>query len=89
MSDAQTLEKLGQEKYNFVNPDDFVFRAEKGLNAEIVRQISAMKNEPEWMLDYRLKAYAHYEKRIIPTWGPDVAKLNLDDIYYYVKPTER
>ncbi len=89
MSDAQTLEKLtGQEKYDFVNPEDFVFRAEKGLNADIVRQISMMKGEPEWMLEYRLKAYAHYEKRIIPTWGPDVAKLNLDDIYYYVKPTE-
>ncbi len=89
MSDTQVLEKLtGQQKYDFKNPEDFVFRSEKGLNAEIVQQISIMKKEPQWMLDYRLKAFAHYEKRAIPTWGPDVAKLDLDDIYYYVKPTE-
>jgi len=89
MSDTQVLEKLtGQQKYDFKNPEDYVFRAEKGLNIEIVKQISAMKKEPQWMLDYRLKAYAHYQKRAIPTWGPDVAQLDLDDIYYYVKPTE-
>lgn len=89
MSDAQVLDKLtGQQKYDFKNPENYVFKAEKGLNLEIVKQISAMKNEPKWMLDYRLKAYAHYQKRAIPTWGPDVARLDLDDIYYYVKPTE-
>ena len=89
MSDAQTLEKIGgQDKYDFIDPEEFVFRAEKGLNAKIVREISAMKDEPQWMLDYRLKAYDHYVKREMPMWGPDVTPLDLDDIYYYVKPTE-
>ncbi|MBT3313690.1 MAG: Fe-S cluster assembly protein SufB [Anaerolineae bacterium] len=89
MSDAQTLEKIGgQDKYDFIDPEDYIFKAEKGLNAEIVKQISAMKGEPQWMLDYRLKAYDHYVKREMPMWGPDVTPLDLDDIYYYVKPTE-
>ena len=89
MSDAQVVEKLGgQQQYDFINPEDYVFKSGKGLNREIVEKISEMKGEPQWMLGYRLKAYDHYLKRAIPTWGPDVAKLDLDDIYYYVKPTE-
>lgn len=89
MSDAQVLEKLtGQQKYNFKNPENYVFKAQKGLTREIVEQISMMKNEPQWMLDFRLKAYDHYLKRVMPNWGPDVTTLDLDDIYYYVKPTE-
>ena len=90
MSDEQVLDKLsGQQKYDFKNSeDDYVFKARKGLDEDIVRRISAMKNEPAWMLDYRLKAFAHYEKRAIPTWGPNVSDLDLDEIYYYVKPTE-
>ncbi len=89
MSDEKTLEKIGgQDKYDFIDPDNYVFKAEKGLTEEIVREISAMKNEPKWMLDYRLKSYAHYVKREMPMWGPDITPLNLDDIYYYLKPTE-
>ncbi|MBT3322482.1 MAG: Fe-S cluster assembly protein SufB [Anaerolineae bacterium] len=89
MSDEKTLERIGgQDKYDFKDPENYVFKAKKGLNTEIVREISKMKEEPEWMLDYRLKAYAHYEKREMPMWGPDVTPLDLDDIYYYVKPTE-
>ena len=90
MSDKNTLEKIGgQEKYDFVDSEEnYVFKSRKGLDADIVREISKMKNEPQWMLDYRLKSYAHYVKREMPTWGPDITPLNLDDIYYYVKPTE-
>ncbi len=89
MSDEKTLEKIGgQDKYDFIDPDNYVFKAEKGLTEEIVRKISEMKNEPQWMLDYRLRAYAHYIEREMPTWGPDILPLDLDDIYYYVKPTE-
>jgi len=89
MSDVQTLERIGeQQKYDFKNSEDkYVFKARKGLDADVVRQISSMKGEPQWMLDYRLKALAHYEKRVTPTWGPDLAPLDFDDIYYYVKPT--
>jgi len=48
-----------------------------------------MKNEPQWMLDFRLKALEHFQKRPMPTWGPDLSGLHLDDIFYYVKPTEK
>jgi len=47
-----------------------------------------MKGEPAWMLEYRLRALAHFEKRPMPTWGGDLSKLNFDEIYYYVKPAE-
>ena len=76
-------------KYGFSNPEDYVFKAEKGLNEDIVRQISEMKGEPEWMLDMRLRAYNHFLKRPMPNWGsPKMADIDFDDIYYYIKPTE-
>ena len=88
-SDAQILEGIGEYQYGFKDPETYVFKSRKGLDKEIVEQISAMKGEPEWMLDFRLKALAHYEKRPMPTWGGDLSKLDLDDIYYYVKPTDK
>jgi Fe-S cluster assembly protein SufB len=89
MSDEKLLEDIGQYKYGFSDPtDNYAFTAEKGLSREVVEQISRMKDEPEWMLEFRLKAYEHFKSRPMPTWGPDLSGLNLDDIYYYVKPTE-
>jgi Fe-S cluster assembly protein SufB len=80
--------KISDYQYGFSDPETFVFKSKKGLDEKIVRQISAMKNEPKWMLDFRLKAFKHYQERPIPTWGADLSDLDLDDIYYYVKPTE-
>ena len=57
-------------------------------DAEIVRQMSEMKGEPQWMLDYRLKALEIFEKKAMPSWGPDLSAIDFQDIYYYVKPTE-
>ncbi len=54
----------------------------------MVEQISAMKGEPQWMLEFRLKALEHFQKRPMPTWGGDLSKLNLDEIYFYVRPAE-
>ena len=88
-SDATILDSVGEYKYGFHDPDTFVFKSGKGLNREIVEQISLMKGEPKWMLEFRLKALEHYLKRPMPTWGGDLSKLNLDDIYYYVKPTDK
>ncbi len=82
------LNELNDYQYGFSDPDTFVFKSRKGLNEEVVRQISAMKGEPEWMLEFRLKALKHFLSRPIPTWGADLSDLNLDDIYYYVKPTD-
>ncbi len=76
------------EKYGFSDVEDYVFKAEKGLNEGIVRSISAMKGEPEWMLEFRLKGYAHYLKRPLPEWGADLHQIDFDNIYYYIKPTD-
>jgi len=87
-SDATILEGVGDYKYGFSDPDSHVFKSRKGLDRDIVAQISEMKGEPAWMLEFRLKALAHFLQRPMPTWGGDLAKLNLDEIYFYVKPTE-
>jgi len=87
-SDATTLEGIGEYKFGFSDPDTTVFKSKKGLDREIVEQISEMKGEPDWMLEFRLKALDHFTKRPMPTWGGDLSKLNLDEIYFYVKPTD-
>jgi Fe-S cluster assembly protein SufB len=88
--DEKILEGIGQYKYGFHDPtDEYVFKSRKGLDAEVVGQISEMKGEPQWMRDFRLKALAHFRQRPMPTWGGDLSGLDLDDIYYYVKPTEK
>ncbi|MFH2103243.1 MAG: Fe-S cluster assembly protein SufB [Chloroflexota bacterium] len=87
-SDAKILGELGNYRYGFSDPDTSVFKSRKGLDREVVEQISHMKGEPEWMLEFRLKALDHYLTRPFPTWGPDITQLNLEEIYFYVKPTE-
>ncbi|HEX9840165.1 MAG TPA: Fe-S cluster assembly protein SufB, partial [Anaerolineales bacterium] len=67
----------------------YVFKSRRGLNREVVAQISEMKEEPEWMLEFRLRALDHFMKRPMPTWGGDLGKLNLDNIYFYTRPTEK
>ena len=88
-TDAQIIDGIGEYKWGFKDPETFVFRSPKGLNREIVEQISNMKGEPQWMLDFRLKALEHFRNRPMPTWGGDISKLDLDNIYYYVKPTDQ
>ncbi|HKC04717.1 MAG TPA: Fe-S cluster assembly protein SufB [Patescibacteria group bacterium] len=77
------------EKYGFHDPEHNVFKSGRGLTKEVVENISKMKDEPQWMLDFRLKALKHYQERPMPSWGPDLSGLNLDEIFYYVKPTEK
>jgi len=85
--DAPPNAALGEiNKYDFVTPTTPVFKAEKGINREIVAQISEMKNEPSWMLDFRLEAFKIFESKPMPKWGGDIA-LDFQDIYYYLKPT--
>ena len=76
-----------KEKYGFNVDENFVYKAEKGLNEDVVREISKMKNEPKWMLDFRLRAYEIFKKKHTPQWGGDLSKIDYDDIYYYLKPT--
>jgi len=82
------LEQLGEYQYGFSDPDTSVYKTEKGLNEDVVRKISLIKKEPEWMLDFRLKALKHYMQRPMPNWGADISNLDLDNIIYYVKPSE-
>jgi len=88
-SDAKILDGIGDYKYGFRDPDNYVFKSRRGLNREVVAQISEMKEEPEWMLEFRLRALDHFMKRPMPTWGGDLGKLNLDNIYFYTRPTEK
>ena len=64
----------------------YSFRAEPGLSEDVIRQMSEIKGEPNWMLDFRLRSYAHFKKRPMPRWGCDLSGLDLDSIYYYLKP---
>ncbi|MGI8405218.1 MAG: Fe-S cluster assembly protein SufB [Thermomicrobiales bacterium] len=80
---------IGDYQYGFHDKEDYVFKSEKGLTRKVVEEISHMKNEPDWMREFRLKSLAHFEKRPMPNWGsPALKELDLDDIYYYIKPTE-
>jgi len=83
------LDQLGDYQYGFSDPDTSVFKTQRGLNEDVVRQISAKKNEPAWMLEYRLKGLKHYPTRPMPTWGADISGLDLDNIFYYVQPSEK
>jgi Fe-S cluster assembly protein SufB len=88
--DAKILEDIGQYKYGFHDRDDnYTFKSQKGLSREVVENISRMKEEPQWMLEFRLKALEHFQKRPMPNWGPTLKDLNFDEIYFYVKPTEK
>jgi Fe-S cluster assembly protein SufB len=87
-AEKEFLDQIGDYRYGFRDPEEYVFKSRKGLDQDIVEKISAMKGEPEWMLKFRLKALAHFQQRPMPTWGPDLSGLNLDDIYYYLRPAE-
>ena len=82
---------LDDYKYHFITEDEPVFRSGRGLNEKVVREISAQKGEPEWMLDFRLRSLGIYNAKPMPTWGGDLSQLEsvLGDIFFYVRPQER
>ncbi|MEK4302317.1 Fe-S cluster assembly protein SufB [Oceanobacillus sp. FSL W8-0428] len=86
---AKNMPEIEEYKYGFHDKDVSIFRTEKGLTPNIVKEISKMKEEPQWMLDYRLKALDHFYKRPMPQWGGDLSGLDFDEIVYYVKPSEK
>jgi Fe-S cluster assembly protein SufB len=77
------------ERYGFHDTRVNVFETERGLTERVVREISAQKNEPEWMLEKRLEGLRHFHKRPMPNWGADLSDIDFDGITYYVKPSER
>lgn len=82
------IEKLNTGQYGFKDPENYVFKTQKGLNRSVVGQISEIKKEPQWMYKFRLKALEQFESMPFPSWGPDLSGLDLEDLYYYVRPSE-
>ena len=76
-------------KWGFHDDARYVFRTERGLSPKVVEQISGIKEEPEWMREMRLRALEVYRGKPMPTWGPDLSVLNLDDMYYYARASDR
>src|SRR3989339_1957587 len=77
---------IDRSLYDTANEERSKYRATPGVTEEVVREISKQKNEPAWMLEKRLQAFAYFKETAIPTWGPDLSKLNLDEITYFVRP---
>ena len=80
------LDEINRNIYDIKNKDDYDFKIKKGLTPEIIEEISKQKNDPEWMKEFRLKALEVYNKLELPTWGPDISELNMDEIATYVRP---
>jgi len=78
--------KADNYKYGFSYPEKPAYKLEKGLNEDTVKGISRIKNEPLWMLSYRLRAYKTFLSKKLPLWGADLSGLNFNDLYYYLKP---
>ena len=85
--DKQVIDKLSKtkykEKYGFKDNVNYNIKFPKGLSKEIVSRISKIKKEPKWLLDLRLKAYKHFQKREMPKWGADLSELDFDNIRYF------
>jgi Fe-S cluster assembly protein SufB len=73
----------------FFSPEQYEYKAEAGLNEYIVCDISARKQEPLWMLEHRLQALKSYESQPLPSWGPDISKLPVHDLHFYIKPVKQ
>lgn len=81
--------KNREYKYGFHDKVSPLFSSGKGLTEEIVREISAIKEEPQWMLDYRLRSFELFKKIPLPKWGPDLSGINFDDVIYFQRLSER
>ena len=86
---AATIDELGRYEYGWHDADSAGAIAKRGLSEEVVRNISALKNEPEWMLDLRLKGLRLFGKKPMPTWGSDLNGIDFDNIKYFVRSTEK
>ena len=76
-------------QYGFSDKDVSLFNSGKGLNEDVIRFISKSKNEPEWMLEYRLKAYEYFKNEPLPNFGPDLTEIDFNDFTYFIKPSDK
>jgi Fe-S cluster assembly protein SufB len=86
---ADQLAGLGRYEYGWADSDVAGASARRGLNEEVVRDISAKKNEPQWMLDLRLKGLRLFDRKPMPAWGADLSHIDFDNIKYFVRSTEK
>src|SRR5437660_3220358 len=87
--ETEVVAGIGNDyKYGFHDEENYVFKSERGLSAEVVAAISERKDEPDWMRKFRLKSLEYFMARPLPEWGGDLSQIDFDNIYYYIKPTE-
>ena len=86
---AEQLAGLGSYKFGWADSDAYADDVTRGLSEAVVRDISARKSEPQWMLDLRLKGLKLFERKPMPTWGADLSGINFDSIKYFVRSTEK
>ena len=80
---------LGAYEFGFHDDVEPVYRSPKGLSREVVEEISRQKDEPGWMLDFRLQSLEQFERKTPPAWGPDLSQIDFDDFHYYIRPQDR
>ena len=88
-SDEEIIAEFGSYEYGWHDSDAAGQAAKRGLNEQVVREISALKNEPQWMLDQRLRALNLFDKKPMPGWGADLSGIDFDSIKYFVRSTEK
>ena len=92
MSEERTQVSVNDEyteKYGFHEAENYSFKSRRGLDLDIVKDISRMKQEPEWMTDFRIRSYEAFEAKPMPNWGSEVlGQIDFNNIFYYIKPTD-
>ena len=88
LSQQEQLSQINEYKFGFRDPENYAFKSRRGLDPEIVEEISWMKSEPQWMREFRLRSLRSFEKRPLPTWGADLGGMDFQNIFYYIKPME-
>lgn len=90
LNELDSYEERYKEQYGFHDASEqYAFLAEKGLSVDVIRAMSAMKGEPDWMLEFRLQAYEHFLEKSLPTWGGDLSEIDFEDIHYYINPATK
>jgi len=89
LTQEQAIDSLGHYAFGWSDSDAAGAAAKRGINEDVVRDISAKKNEPEWMTDFRVKALKLFERQPMPTWGADLSGIHFDTIKYFVRSGEK
>src|ERR687896_2480116 len=90
VSETEVVAEIGKEyRYGFHDPENYFFKSQRGLTKEVVEAISAHKDEPDWMRKFRLKSLDYFRARPLPQWGGNLGDIDFENIYYYIRPTEK